>query len=216
MSGGVFVTATGTDVGKTYISARIVRYLRERGVNAGYFKAALSGAEVRDGRLVPGDAAYVCREGGLDCNPASLVSYAYRTAVSPHLAARMEGRPLEWERVEADFRRAAGRYDFVVAEGSGGIVCPLRYEPGRPEKTVMLADVIRMTGFPLLIVADGGLGTINHTVLTASYARSAGLFVRGIILNRYEKEDEMHKDNKAMIETLTGLPVLACVPAEEE
>ena len=80
----------------------------------------------------------------------------------------------------------------------------------------MLADVIRMTGFPLLIVADGGLGTINHTVLTASYARSAGLFVRGIILNRYEKEDEMHKDNKAMIETLTGLPVLACVPAEEE
>lgn len=214
MSGGIFVTATGTDVGKTYVSARIVRYLRERGVHAGYFKAALSGAEERDGRLIPGDAAYVCRQGGLADDPAGLVPFVYRAPLSPHLAARLEGRPVCMDTVEAAFRRTAEKYDFVVAEGSGGIVCPLRYEPGRSSDTILLVDVIRMTGFPLLIVADAGLGTINHTVLTAAYARSQGLDLRGVVLNRYRRGDVMHEDNRKMVEALAGLPVLACLPEE--
>ncbi|MCI8360885.1 MAG: dethiobiotin synthase [Clostridiales bacterium] len=213
---GIFVTATGTDVGKTYVSARIVRYLRQRGVRAGYFKAALSGAEERDGRLIPGDAAYVCRQGGLSADPAGLVPFVYRAPLSPHLAARLENRPVSMEEIRAALRRAAASYDFVVAEGSGGIVCPLRYEQGRPERTVLLADVIRMTGFPLLIVADAGLGTINHTVLTAAYARSQGLFLRGVVLNRFRPGDLMHEDNRKMIEDLAGLPVLACLPSEEK
>lgn len=212
MSRGIFVTATGTDVGKTYASAQIVKYLRERGTNAGYFKAALSGAEEREGRLVPGDAAYVCRQAGLFADPAELVPFVYRAALSPHLAARLENRPVSMPEVEAAFRRVVENYDFVVAEGSGGIVCPLRYESGRRSETILLTDVIRMTGFPLLIVADAGLGTINHTVLTAAYARSQGLAVRGVLLNRFRQGDAMHEDNRKMVEALTGLPVLACLP----
>ena len=213
---GIFVTATGTDVGKTYVSARIVRYLRKRGVEAGYFKAALSGAQERDGRLIPGDAAYVCQRGGLSADPAGLVPYVYRAPLSPHLAAQLEKRPVSMEEIQRAFRRTTASYDFVVAEGSGGIVCPLRYEEGRPARTILLADVIRMTGFPLLIVADAGLGTINHTVLTAAYARSQGLALQGVVLNRFRPGDLMHEDNRKMVEALAGLPVLACLPAEEE
>ena len=72
---GIFVAGTGTDVGKTYVSALLVKSLRERGVNAGYFKPALSGA-VREGeRLVPGDAQMVCECAGLPGDPADYVAY---------------------------------------------------------------------------------------------------------------------------------------------
>ena len=59
MSKGLFITATGTDVGKTYATALLVKKLVQAGLKAGYYKAALSGAEYRDGVLVPGDADYV-------------------------------------------------------------------------------------------------------------------------------------------------------------
>ena len=66
MSRAVFITATGTDVGKTYVTALIVKRLRKAGINAGYYKAALSGAEERGGKLVPGDADFVARASGID------------------------------------------------------------------------------------------------------------------------------------------------------
>lgn len=207
---GVFVTGTGTDVGKTYVTALLVKRLREQGIDAGYFKAALSGAEPADdgsGRLIPGDAAEVYRTAGIPGDPAEFVPYIYREALSPHLAARLEGRPVELAVVEAAFRRAAARFPFVAAEGSGGIVCPLR----DGDAPLMLADVIRLTGFPLLIVAPSGLGSINAAVLTAEYARANGFRTVGFYLNGFRPGDTMHEDNRRMIERLTGLPVLACV-----
>ncbi len=207
---GGFVTGTGTDVGKTYVTALLVKRLREQGIDAGYFKAALSGAEPADdgsGRLIPGDAAEVYRTAGIPGDPAEFVPYIYREALSPHLAARLEGRPVELAVVEAAFRRAAARFPFVAAEGSGGIVCPLR----DGDALLMLADVIRLTGFPLLIVAPSGLGSINAAVLTAEYARANGFRTVGFFLNGFRPGDTMHEDNRRMIERLTGLPVLACV-----
>ena len=89
MKGGVFVAGTGTDVGKTYVAALLMRYYREKGLRTGYFKAALSGAERRaDGSLLPGDAHIACRAGGLSDPPESFVPYIFEEAVSPHLAAR--------------------------------------------------------------------------------------------------------------------------------
>lgn len=207
MKKGIFVTATGTDVGKTYISALLLKKLRERGRNAGYFKPALSGALVQNGRLIPGDAEEVCRVSGLPAKPERLVAYLFERAVSPHLASRLEGKQIRLERVLEQFHRVERDYDFLVAEGCGGLICPLSMQP--PE--LMLTDVIRALGFDLLLVADAGLGTINATVLTVEYARRQGLLVRGIILNRFQTGNDMHEDNKAQIERLAQVPILACV-----
>lgn len=78
MREGVFVTGTGTDVGKTYVSALLVKTLREQGRSAGYFKPALSGARRRDGALIPGDAEEVCRMSGLPARRSSM----WRTSTS--------------------------------------------------------------------------------------------------------------------------------------
>lgn len=92
---GVFITATGTDIGKTYVTALLLKKLRESSINAGYYKAALSGAYRKDGLLIPGDAEYIATTAGIPTPPADLVSYIYEPAVSPHLAAEMEHHPIE-------------------------------------------------------------------------------------------------------------------------
>ncbi len=212
MSKGIFITGTGTDIGKTWFSGLLVRHLRQQGINAGYYKAALSSAEEIDGKLVPGDAAFVCRMGTPPLPPERLVSYVYRTAVSPALAAEREGNPVELSVVEKDYHHLLTTFDFLVVEGSGGIACPIR----RGETTIMLTDIIRLLDLPLLLVADAGLGTINDVLLTLEYARQRNLKTRGIILNRFDENDFLHRDNKTSLERMTGLPVLATLREGEE
>lgn len=207
MSRTLFVTATGTDAGKTYVTALIVKRLRSAGINAGYYKAALSGAEERGGRLVPGDADFVARASGMTGPPVSLVSYVYKNPLSPHLAAQIEGNPPELDAIKRDFASALKKYDYLCVEGSGGIVCPIRWD----ERKIMLEDIIKACGLAVVIVAPSGLGSINSAVLTVEHARAAGIEVRGIIMNGYDETQLMHRDNKYMIEALTGVRVTACV-----
>lgn len=203
----IFITATGTDAGKTYVSALILKHLRESGINSGYYKPALSGAYHSGGRLIPGDAEYVCSLSGLDVPPETLVSYCFERAVSPHLAAVCENRAIEMQKIAEDFKRISAEYEYMVIEGCGGIICPLRLD----DKTIMLEDIIKLLGADIIIVASAGLGTINSTLLTVEYARAKGIGIRGIVLNRYDERNFMHTDNKRQIEKLTHLPVLACV-----
>ena len=217
-SNGYFVTATGTDVGKTFVTALLVKKWRDLGINAGYYKAALSGAELRDGKWIAGDADYVKRIAGLTDTQEELVSYVYKEAVSPHLAARKEGNPVVLSKVREDFKAAQTRHEFIFAEGSGGIICPIRYDSktavsnadnAAPQK-IFLEDIIKTLNLPLLIVTTAALGSINACVLTVEYARSRGLNVRGIIVNRYGTSGnfEMEDDNIKMMQDLTGLPIL--------
>lgn len=198
---GIFITGTDTDIGKTYVTALLVKTLREAGYDAGYYKAAISGAD----SVAESDAGFVNRFAGIGESEDMLLSYLYKHAVSPHLAARMEGHPVEKEVILAGWARAAARYPYVTMEGSGGICCPIRHD----EKAVYyLEDIVHWLHLPSLIVADAGLGTINHVVLTAFYMKARELPVKGVLLNNW-KGGVMEEDNVKMIEEMTGLPVLA-------
>lgn len=213
MQNGYFVTATGTDVGKTFVTALLVKKWRDCGIDAGYYKAALSGTEFKNGKWIAGDADFVKNAAGLSEEQEDLVSYAYREAVSPHLAARKEGNPVEMEKVLADFKRAGERHKFLFVEGSGGILCPIRYDLGPDGKKIFLEDIVKALGLPLLVVTTAALGSINSCVLTVEYARARGLSVRGILVNRYGSSGnlEMEDDNIRMMQDLTGLEILAKV-----
>lgn len=207
MNSGIFVTATGTDVGKTFVTALLVKKWRDEGIDAGYYKAALSGAEFRDGVYVAGDAEYVKTIAQLPDAEEELVSYVYKEAVSPHLAARKEGNPVELLKVRADYARARAKHEFVFVEGSGGIVCPIRYD----KQKIFLEDIIKALGLDIVIVSTALLGSINAAVLTVEYARARGIGVRGVIFNRYG-DSEMERDNRQMIAEIARVPILACVP----
>lgn len=206
MRKGIFITATGTDVGKTYITARIIKILRDQGVNAGYYKAALSGTELENGEKIAGDAAYVYRFAGLKGEPNQAVTTILDFPASPHLSAQMENKSITIEPILRDFDKAASIYDYVVMEGSGGIICPLNLE-GHP---LMLTDVIKALALDIVIVADAGLGTINSTFLTLEYARKLRINTRCIVLNRFDENSVIHQDNRRVLEKMTGLRVLLC------
>ncbi|MDE7046826.1 MAG: dethiobiotin synthase [Lachnospiraceae bacterium] len=208
MSKKIFITGTGTDVGKTYISGLIVKKLKEGGKNAAYYKAAMSGNERRaDGSLIPGDGLFVKRMAEISQPLEDMCPYVYETAVSPHLASRLEGNPVKMEVVRERFLKVCSRYDYITMEGSGGICCPICYD----EAKIQLEDVIRQLELASIIVADAGLGTINSVVLTAEYMRRRKLPVKGIIFNHFHPGNVMEEDNLHMCEDMTGLPVLACV-----
>ncbi len=208
MSKNLFITGTGTDIGKTFIAGLITKKLHESGYNAGYFKAAMSGNN-RDnnGNLIPGDAAFVKEISGITQYLKDMCPYVYENAVSPHLASRIEGNPVKMGVVKEKFNEVCAKHDYVTMEGSGGILCPITFD----EEKIMLEDVIKELNLSCLIIADAGLGTINDVVLTAAYMKSKEIPVKGIIFNHYHEGDVMEEDNLKMCEYMTGLKVIACV-----
>lgn len=207
MSKGLFISATGTDIGKTYVTALIVKKLREAGFNAGYYKAALSGADC----IKNSDAGFVNKFAQIGQDENTLLSYLYKNAVSPHLAAKMEGNPVEKDVVIKGYKTVQEKYDYVTVEGSGGIICPIRYDD---KAQYFLEDIIKWLNLSVLLVADAGLGTINSVVLTKEYMQNHGLKLQGIILNNYTGT-VMQKDNIKMIEAMTGQKVLALVKPDD-
>lgn len=208
MSKNIFITATGTDIGKTYVSALIVKKMRESGFDCGYFKPVLSGVVEKDGKLVESDCNYVVNTAKIPTSADDCVAYWWKEAVSPHLAAKRAGMEIDINHIKSEFTKKNKEYDYLLIEGAGGITCPLRLENG--EKYI-LKDLIKELHAPIVIVADGGLGTINSTLLTVEYAKANGIKVAGIILNNYDTDSFMQQDNLKQVEYLTGVKVVATV-----
>ena len=208
MSKALFVTGTGTDTGKTYVTGLIIKKLQEAQKNPAYYKAAMSGNDRRpDGTLIPGDALAVQTMSGIDQSLTSMCPYVYEHAYSPHLASRLEGNPVVMDVVTHGFADVTAVYDYVTVEGSGGILCPICFDEAR----IQLEDVVKELHLSSILIADAGLGTINSVVLTAEYMKTHGLPLKGIIFNHYHPGDVMEDDNIFMCEHMTGLPTLAKV-----
>ncbi|GHU59144.1 ATP-dependent dethiobiotin synthetase BioD [Clostridia bacterium] len=209
MAKGIFITATGTDIGKTYVTALLIKKLQSEGVTAGYYKAALSGVDLTEKtkETAENDADYVNRTANIGQTKGTLCSYYYSPSVSPHLAAQLCGNPAELSKILFDYHKMRESYDYVTVEGSGGAVCPIRWDH---TAHILLEDVIQAMQLNTIIVAEAGLGTINAVTLTAEYLKNRGIGIKGVILNRYSG-GVMQEDNIVMIEAIAKLPVLALV-----
>lgn len=208
MSKALFITGTGTDIGKTYVAGLIVKKIAQAGKSAAYYKAAMSGNNRRaDGSLIPGDALFVKQTSGIQQPIAEMCPYIYENAYSPHLASRIEGHPVKMSVVKEGYEKVCEKYEYVTMEGSGGILCPICFD----EEKIQLEDVIKELGLSCIIVADAGLGTINSVVLTVEYMKAHNIMVKGIIFNNYHPGNVMEDDNIVMCEYMTGLPALAKV-----
>lgn len=204
MAKTIFITATGTDIGKTYVSGLIAKHIKDKGLNIGYYKAALSGSnDIKDS-----DAWYVKQQADLLDSYDEMVSYTYKHAYSPHLAAQIEGNPPDIKIIKNAYKDISKKHDYMIVEGSGGIICPIRYDNNQK---IFLEDIIKELNIPSLIIADAGLGTINSTVLTIEYMRSKNLKINGVILNRFEMANKMHEDNQKMVEKMTGVKIIGVV-----
>ena len=177
MNRGIFVTGTDTEVGKTIVTRALVRALVDTGMRVAALKPVESGAPEIDGRLVPEDASAIIRAARSGHDISDVCAYSFPDPVSPHLAAAREGAIIEQDSILEILERHRNNFDLIVAEGAGGLMVPL-------SSTLLYADLIAATGFSLLLVSPNVLGTINATLLTLEAARSRGIEVAGVILNR--------------------------------
>jgi dethiobiotin synthetase len=201
---GLFITATGTEVGKTLVTAGLALALKEKGYDVGVMKPVQSGGAFR---APDSDGMRLKTWAGLEDELEEIVPYHFHLPVAPGLAAELEGRVIDPSVILKALERLKQKHDVVLVEGAGGWVVPLG-----PDWTV--GDLARRIGWPVLIVAHPSLGTINHTALTAMAIRQKGLDPVGVILNGLKEgeDDPSIRHNPRHIEQFADVPVFGTVP----
>ena len=205
---GLFVTGTGTEVGKTVVAAAIAHGARSAGDRVAIFKPAVSGLddhplnpEVWESAAELPDHALLRLAAGSRQGDEAIAPYRYGPAVSPHLAAELAG-----ERIDPDLLRGAALAatedaDLLVCEGVGGFLVPLTTD-------YLVRDFAQDLGLPVVVVASPGLGTINHSLLTIQAIRSAGLEVAAVVLTPWPAEPSaMERSNLETIGRLGSVAV---------
>jgi dethiobiotin synthetase len=155
----IFITGTGTDVGKTYVAASLIRHLRRMGRTVDALKPVVSGFDPT--LPATSDPGILLKALGLSITPADIdriAPWRFRAALSPDLAAQQEGKTIDVDAVIAFCRTAIDqRRDILLIEGVGGIMVPLD-----DRRTVL--DLMMALQLPLILVAGSYLGTISHTL----------------------------------------------------
>jgi dethiobiotin synthetase len=201
---GIFVSGTGTEVGKTVVAAAIARTLAIEGRRVAVFKPAVTGLDD------PGepDHALLRRAAGSTQADEEIAPYRYGPPASPHLAAALAGERIDPGRLRTTAAEAGARAEALVCEGVGGLLVPLA--PG-----YLVRDLAVDIGLPLAIAASPGLGTINHTLLTVEAARGAGLEVSLVVLTPWPDDPgEIERSNRETIAELAGVRPVTLPPLD--
>ena len=204
---GLFITGTDTDVGKTYVAALMAQQLAADGVRVGAYKPVCSGSvPTPEGGQVWEDVERLCSAVGGSFPAERVCPQRFAAPLAPPVAARLENNAVDAQLLRAGIRWWQGRVDLLLVECVGGLLCPLT-------ETESVADLAEDLGFPLVVVATTGLGTINHTLLTVEVAKHRGLTVAGVVLNhRVPPGDDMAaQTNLSEIAARCDVPVLGVV-----
>lgn len=197
MGKAILITGTDTGAGKTYAACLLGRRLARHGTSVRPLKPVESGClPGRDGRPHPADAAAL-RDAVAPGLPLSEVClYPFSAPLSPHLAARLERKPVDPGRIRGAIRAAAAAAEIVLVEGAGGILVEVA-------EGYSFADLARELGMPVLVVAEDRLGVLNHLGLTWRFLGGAGLSRAGVILNERFPESfparEFHEEEARRI-----------------
>jgi dethiobiotin synthetase len=227
---GVFVTGTDTGIGKTVLSALLLAEIRRRSLNAAPIKpvqTGCGGAATGTRQQALGNSNPPCLVPSASClavpdldyslsmaemkvsdeDYRTMAPYTFEPACSPHLAAELAGTEIEIAEMVIAARTLASEYEFIVAEGAGGVLVPLN----RRETMLDLMQALRL---PVIIAAHPGLGTINHTLLSIQALRSDGLDIAGVVFVAGEPGEAglIEEDNGITIEHFGKVPVLGTIP----
>jgi dethiobiotin synthetase len=194
------------------VASLIARQLSSGGVRVGVYKPVCSGAILDEKGRTRWDDIDRLRDAVRGNWPDSELSdevicpQRFLAPLAPPLAARLEGRGIDIEQLRHGADWWTGRAEMLIVEGAGGLLSPV-------SENRDVADLARDIGYPIIVVARCGLGTINHSLLTVEAARRRGLPMAGIVLNQSHPEDDLTlaADNAAEIEARSGVPVFGVI-----
>lgn len=221
MTRGLFITGTGTGVGKTYVTALIAEQLHRGGKRVGVYKPVASGCEPRGERLAAPDAIALWEAAGRPGALEAVCPQLFQAPLAPHLAARAEGKRVDASLLREGIAVWRESSEIVLVEGAGGLMSPLSDDDYN-------ADLAAEFGYRLVVVSANELGTINatlQTLVTASTFCQAGsgergaagdkgeLQVAGIVLNspRRHTDDASVDSNADELARRCVAPLLARV-----
>jgi dethiobiotin synthetase len=197
----VFVTGTGTGVGKTVVAAAIARTLAGEGKRVAVFKPAVTGLDNFAAEGPAADHLALREAAGSAQGDEEIAPYRYGPPMSPHLAAELAGEEISPARLLVAAGAAAEGADALVCEGVGGLLVPLT-------PNYVVRDLATDLALPLVIAAPPGLGTINHTLLTIEAARAADLDVAAVVLTPWPAEPtSIEESNRETIARLAEVRV---------
>ncbi len=206
---GLFITGTGTGVGKTYVAARIAASLHAAGLRVGVYKPALSGCSSPGEAREQDDDYQLWAAAGKPGLLERVCPQRFAAPLAPHLAAEAEGRTIDASLLRAGLKYWQSRSDVILVEGAGGLMAPIT-----PDEYV--ADLAYDFQYPLVVVALNTLGVINHTLQTLIVAAAfrEGLPVAGIVLNEgpapaADSQDPSRLCNRRELESRSLAPILA-------
>ena len=203
---GVFVTGTGTGVGKTVVAATIAHTLAGAGERVAVFKPAVTGLDEHDRATVTPDHELLRLAAGSKQSDDEVAPYRYGPPVSPHLGAELASETIDPPRLLDTAQTAADGADALVCEGVGGFLVPLTLG-------YLVRDLARDLGLPVVIAAVPGLGTINHSLLTIESVRSVGLEVAAVVLGPWPyRPSEIERSNRETIARLGEVTVEVLPP----
>lgn len=197
-----FVTSTGTEIGKTYVTAMLCRELRRKGLTVSALKPVLSGYEPEtasecDSGLILDALDRTATEEAIE----EITPWRFAAPLSPDMAAAREGRSIDFERLVRFCR--PGDEDFLVIEGVGGAMVPLTRR-----ETVL--DWIAALGYPALVVAGSYLGTISHTLTTVNAMRNRGASIGAVVISESESSPvPVSETVETIARFLEDVPVIA-------
>ena len=169
---GVFVTGTGTGVGKTVVACALARGLRARDLDVGVMKPAETGVTAAG----PEDARALREAAGVDDDLELVCPQTFALPAAPSVAAAHEGRRVDLAAIDAAYETLRARHRFVVVEGAGGLLVPVTGER-------CMADLAARLKLPVLVVARGALGTIHDTLATLEALHRRDLVLAGVVIS---------------------------------
>ncbi len=199
----LFVTGTGTGVGKTLLTALLLHHLREKGVRAAAIKPFCSGG-TQDARLLR-------RIQNQELTEREVSPFYFKEPVAPLVAERIHKKFIGLPEVLAHVRKVAASCEVLLVEGSGGLLVPLG-------EGYFVADLISSLACGVIVVASNQLGTINHTLLTVRYLQTLNRFKRKregglkVVLMDRSSGDESSSSNGEILRELLAPVRLVKVP----
>jgi dethiobiotin synthetase len=202
-----FVTSTGTDVGKTFVTAGLIRYLRQQNRPVHALKPLVSGYD--PSVVETSDPAVLLRALGRPVSAEEITAIApfrFRAPLAPDLAAAREGRVLDFENLVAFTHDTVGATDGILfVEGVGGIMVPLD-----AQHTVL--DWMAALRLPVLLIVGGYLGTISHTLTALDVLTRQGLALKAIVVSEGERDAVPLEDTVASIARFAGRTPVVALP----
>ncbi len=210
MGKGYFITGTDTGVGKTLVAGGLAALYRDRGLDVGVMKPVATGCKRVNNTLISDDAIFLKNVAEVDDEYELINPVSFEQPLAPTVAARLSNSKIDLEKIRKNYDSLCAFHEYIIVEGIGGLLVPL-------DAYYFVVDMATEMELPLIVVSRPTLGTINHTLLTVSYARQHGLDVKGIIINETAEhtDDNVKRTNAEEIKRLTELPILGVIPFDE-